>query len=154
MRQGDIDMSAQEFSAGDQTYAGPDGGPFEWVRRGLELLERGDASAAAVLLERAATHVPDSSSVHEALSRAYYDAGRFEQAVAGFGRLLELTPTSDYGHFGLGLALTRLNRFELATEHLAIAAAMRPDRDEYVDRLRQARGTLAARRAARDVTPT
>jgi len=143
-------VSAQAFGADAQGTGAPDGGPFEWVRRGLELLERGDASAAAVLLEHAATHVPESSSVHEALSRAYYDAGRFEQAVAGFERLLELIPTSDYGHFGLGLALTRLDRFELATEHLAIAAAMRPDRREYVDRLRQARATLAARRTARE----
>lgn len=147
-------MSAQAFGAGAQGDGAPDGGPFEWMRRGLELLERGDASAAAVLLEHAAMQVPDSSSVLEALSRAYYDGGRFEQAVASFVRLLELTPTSDYGHFGLGLALTRLDRFELATEHLALAAAMRPDRREYVDRLRQARATLAARRTPREDHPT
>lgn len=126
----------------------PDGGPFEWVQRGLDLLDRGDAGAAAVLLEHAATCEPESTSVCEALSRAYYDSGRYELAAAGFQRLLALAPTSDYGHFGLGLALTRLDRFELASEHLALAVAMRPDRREYVDRLRQARATLGARRAA------
>ena len=123
-------------------------GPFEWVHRGLELLDRGDAWAAAVLLERAARNEPASSSVREALSRAYFDSGRFEQAAASFHELVALTPTSDYAHFGLGLALTRLDRFELAIEHLAMAVAMRPDRREYVDRLRQARATLSARRRA------
>ena len=126
----------------------PDGGPFEWLRRGLDLLERGDAGAAAVLLEHAAAREPESSSVCEALARAYYDSGRFERAVSCFTRLLTLVPTSDYGHFGLGLALTRLDRFELASEHLAMAVVMRPDRPEYVDRLRQARATLRARREA------
>ena len=123
-------------------------GPFEWVHRGLDLLDRGDAWAAAVLLERAALSEPASSSLREALSRAYFDSGRFEQAAASFEELVVLAPTSDYAHFGLGLALTRLDRFELAIEHLAMAVAMRPDRREYVDRLQQARATLAARRRA------
>lgn len=142
-------MSSQ--SAGWDSGSGlPEGGPFEWVQRGLDLLERGDAGAAAVLLEHAVQHEPESSSVREALSRAYYDSGRYEQAVASFERLLTLVPTSDYGHFGLGLSLTRLNRFELAREHLAMAVVMRPDRPEYVDRLRQVRATLRARADARD----
>jgi len=130
----------------------PDGGPFEWLRRGLDLLERGDAGAAAVLLEHAAAREPESSSVCEALARAHYDSGRFERAVTCFTRLLALVPTSDYGHFGLGLALTRLDRFEVASEHLAMAVAMRPDRPEYVDRLKQARATLRARREAGTAT--
>lgn len=134
--------------APEATPAGADG-PFEWVRRGLDLLDRGDAWAAAVLLERAAAKEPASSSVREALSRAYFDSGRFAQAAASFHDLVVLNPTSDYAHFGLGLALTRLDRFELAIEHLAMAVAMRPDRREYVDRLQQARATLAARRRAR-----
>ena len=126
------------------------GNSVVFQHRAAAVLERGDASAAVVLFEHAGAQVPGSSSIQEALSRAYYDSGRFEQAAAGFRRLLKLAPTSDYGHFGLGLALTRLDRFELAGEHLALAGAMRPDRPEYVDRLRQVRATLAARFAARD----
>lgn len=141
-------MSSQAAGWDEPGHGVPDGGPFEWLRRGLDLLEHGDAGAAAVLLEHAAAREPDSSSVCEALARAYYDSGRFERAATCFTRLLTLVPTSDYGHFGLGLALTRLDRFELAIEHLAMAAAMRPDRPEYVDRLKQARATLRARREA------
>ncbi|GAB3595064.1 hypothetical protein GCM10027446_19850 [Angustibacter peucedani] len=133
----------------------PDGGPYEWWQRGVELLERGDAAAAAVLLERTVEADSRSASGWEALGRASYDAGRFHRAAEAFGRLVELAPDSHYGHFALGLSLTRLDRFERGVEHLAMASAMRPDRHEYTDRLRQARATLQARKdaAAADGTP-
>jgi predicted Zn-dependent protease len=129
----------------------PGGGPYEWWQRGVELLERGDAAAAAVLLERAVEAESRSASSWEALGRASYDAGRFDRAAEAFARLVELSPDSHYGHFGLGLSLTRLDRFERGVEHLAMASVMSPERPEYADRLRQARATLRARReAARD----
>lgn len=124
----------------------PDGGPYEWWLRGVELLERGDAAAAAVLLERTVEADAGSASGWEALGRASYDAGRFHRAAEAFARLLDIAPDSHYGHFALGLSLTRLGRFERGVEHLAMASAMRPGRREYTDRLRQARATLAARR--------
>jgi predicted Zn-dependent protease len=126
----------------------PQGGPYEWWQRGTELLERGDPGAAAVLLEHAAQAGPGSSSTWEALGRARYDAGDFRGAVEAFTRLVDLSPGSHYGHFALGLSLTRVDRFEQAAQHLAMAATMRPDRPEYRDRLRQARATLRARRQA------
>jgi predicted Zn-dependent protease len=130
----------------DDAFAGvPGGDPYEWWRRGIELLERGDAAAAAVLLERAVQAEPGSASGWEALARATYDSGTFPRAVEAFTRLLELAPDSHYGHFGLGLSLTRVDQFERAVEHLAMAAVMQPDRAEYTDRLRQARATLRAR---------
>ena len=128
----------------------PQGGPYEWWQRGTELLERGDPGAAAVLLEHAAQAEQASSATWEALGRARYDAGNFRGAVEAFGRLVDLSPGSHYGHFALGLSLTRVDRFEQAAEHLAMAATMRPDRPEYADRLRQARATLRARREARE----
>lgn len=126
----------------------PEGGTYEWLKRGTELLERGDAAAAATLLERAAEREPASASVLETLARAQYDAGRASEAVATFGRLVEIAPDADYARFGLGVSFARLGRFEEAAEQLALAAAMRPERREYVERLRQVRATLAARRDA------
>lgn len=126
----------------------PDGGLFEWVRRGMQLLDGGDAAAAAVLLERAAAESPRSSSLCEALGRAHFDSGRVGPAAEQFERLVELEPTSHYAHFGLGLALSRLGRFVLAAEHLSMAVAMRPERREYAEALRQVRATIAARRDA------
>jgi predicted Zn-dependent protease len=116
----------------------------------MDLLSRGDAAAAAVLLERTVAVEDRSASSWEALGRASYDAGRFHRAAEAFTRLLELAPDSHYGHFALGLSLTRLNRFERGVEHLAMASVMRPERPEYTDRLKQARATLRARQAARD----
>ena len=130
----------------DPTPGAPGGDAYEWLHRGLQLLERGDAAAAAVLLARAAREQPNSASVLEALGRAQYQAGRAEEAADAFGRLVRASPDADYAHFGLGVALTRLGRFREAVEHLALATAMRPDRQDYGDRLRQARATLRARR--------
>ncbi|GMA85357.1 hypothetical protein GCM10025868_06070 [Angustibacter aerolatus] len=65
---------------------------------------------------------------------------------------MRLAPDSHYGHFALGLSLTRVDRFERGAEHLAMAATMQPGRAEYVDRLRQARATLRARADLREQT--
>jgi len=58
--------------------AGPDGSDtYALYRRGLDLLGRGSAAAAAQLLERAAAAEPRSPSVREALARAQFDARRY-----------------------------------------------------------------------------
>lgn len=124
----------------------PEGGAYEWLRRGTELLQRGDAAAAATLLWHAAEQEPGSASVLEALARAQYDSGQASEAAVTFARLVDLAPDADYARFGLGVALSRVGRFQEAAEQLALAVAMRPERPEYVQRLRQVRATLAARR--------
>ncbi|PRY17770.1 tetratricopeptide repeat protein [Kineococcus rhizosphaerae] len=125
----------------------PAGGTYEWWRRGLALLADGEAAAAVVLLSRAHREEPGSTVVLEALARAQYDAGDIAGAASSFGDLAVARPADDYAHFGLGLCLSRLGRFGLAAEHLAMAHAMRPDRREYADRLRQVRATLRARQS-------
>ncbi len=111
-------------------------------------MSRGDAAAAATLLERVHAADPGSASVLEALARARYDAGQFESARSTFATLVDVAPDSDYAHFGLGLSLFRLGRPEDAEPHLALAAVMSPARAEYEQRLREVRATRAARRAA------
>ncbi|WP_432482147.1 tetratricopeptide repeat protein [Kineococcus esterisolvens] len=125
----------------------PRGGPYEWLQRGLALLADGEAAAAATLLARAHAHEPRSTGVLEALARAQYDAGDVTAAAESFRRLAHARPADDYAHFGLGLSLSRLGHLGPAVEHLAMAHAMRPDRPEYADRLRQVRATLAARQS-------
>jgi tetratricopeptide (TPR) repeat protein len=126
----------------------PAGEVYDWYRRGLGLLERGDAGAAAELLHHARAVAPDSASVREALARALFDSGRHEQAAATFRELVTQDPGDDYARFGLGLSLSRLGRFEDAVEQLALAVAMRPHRRDYTQALGQARATLRARAAA------
>ena len=119
-----------------------------WYTSGLELLRKGSPAAAAQLLQRAANAEPGSLSVREALARAQFDTGRYEAAAANFRTIVEASPTDDYAHFGLGLALARSGEHEAAAEYLALAAAMRPDRKPYTDALGQVRATLKSRRTS------
>jgi Flp pilus assembly protein TadD len=122
----------------------PDGSVYEWYRRGLQLLGERNPEAAATLLSRAAEAEPGSRSIVEALARAQYDAGRYAEAITSFTRLIAVNPTDDYAHFGLGLAASRAGQLRLAAEHLALAAAMRPDLHHYSQALRGVRARRAA----------
>jgi tetratricopeptide (TPR) repeat protein len=125
----------------------PEGGVYEWYRRGLDLLGNGDPAAAATLLARAAEAEPGSRSILEALARAQYDAGRYEAAMSSFTGLIARNPTDDYAHFGLGLAASRAGELRLAAEHLALAVAMRPDLRHYARALRGVRARRATESA-------
>lgn len=124
----------------------PGGGVYEWYTRGLGLLKAGSAAAAVQLLERAAEAEPGSHSIREALARAQFGARRFAEAAASFRWIVERDPSEDYALFGLGLSLSRLGDFDGAVEHLALAAAMRPDNRDYTKALDHVRATLRARR--------
>jgi predicted Zn-dependent protease len=138
---------AGDGGAGADGSDGPDGADVHaWYTRGLELLGKGSAAAAAQVLQRAATAEPGSRSVREALARAQFDTGRYAEAADNFRVIVEASPSDDYAHFGLGLALARGGDHKAAAEYLALAAAMRPDRKPYTDELRQVRATLAARK--------
>ena len=142
-------------TAGDSgAAAGTGGGPapapdgadtYALYQRGLDLLGRGSAAAASQLLERAAAAEPGSRSVLEALGRAQFDAGRYAAAAGSFRQIVDASPSEDYAQFGLGLALARSGDPRAAAEHLALAAAMRPDLRHYTDALRDVRATLRFR---------
>jgi Flp pilus assembly protein TadD len=121
----------------------PGGNVYEWYQRGLQLLGERHPDAAATLLARAAEAEPGSRSILEALARAQYDAGRYAEAVGSFTRLIAVNPSDDYAHFGLGLAASRSGELSLAAEHLALAAAMRPDLHHYAQALRGVRARRA-----------
>jgi len=138
----------EESARAEDGQQGPGGDSYAWYRRGLDLLSRGSPAAAAELLERAAEAEPGARSIREALARAQFDAGRYAQAADNFRRNVEAIPSDDYAHFGLGLALARGGDPAAAAEHLALAAAMRPDLAHYTEALRGVRATLAARTKA------
>ena len=131
----------------------PHGDVYTWYQRGLELLGRGSPAAAAQLLERAAEAEPGSRSVLEALGRAQFDTRRYDEAAATFRRIVEASPSDDYAHFGLGLALARGGNPRAAAEHLALAAAMRPELRHYTEALQGVRATLRARAQAAGEPP-
>jgi TolA-binding protein len=133
---------------GGQIGGGSGGDTYDLYQRGLDLLSRGSAAAAAQLLARANTAEPGSRSVLEALARAQFDAHRYGDAADSFRQIVDASPADDYAQFGLGLALARTGNPRGAAEHLALAAAMRPDLRHYSDALRGVRATLQARREA------
>jgi len=142
---GDHDSRPGEDQRASSAQQAPGGDSYTWYRRGLDLLGRGSPAAAAQLLERAAEAEPGARSVLEALGRAQFDTGRYEQAADSFRRIVEASPSDDYAHFGLGLALARGGDPAAAAEHLALAAAMRPELRHYTEALRGVRATLRAR---------
>ena len=117
---------------------------YEWYQRGVQLLRNGNPAAAVTLLSHAADAEPGSRSILEALARAQYDAGRYQEAVISFTALTKVSPTDDYAHFGLGLSASRAGELRLAAEHLALAVAMRPDVSHYARALRGVRARQAA----------
>jgi Flp pilus assembly protein TadD len=104
---------------------------YELFRRGSELLEAGDHHAAVVPLERARDLDPEKTSIREALGRAFFHTGRFEQARGEFEAVVDRAPTNDYALFCLGRSLQRLGRHAEARRPLALASCMRPERDDY-----------------------
>lgn len=137
-------------SSADNSGPAKDADTYQLYQRGLDLLGRGSAAAAAQLLARAAAAEPQSRSVLEALARAQFDAGQYGAAAGNFRRIVDASPSDDYAQFGLGLALARTGDHGAAAEHLALAAAMRPNMRHYTDALRSVRATLRARGAARE----
>lgn len=126
----------------------PEGTPYDWYQRAIALLEAGNSEAAAVLLDRLRAVDPSSTSVLEAHARALFDSRRFLESAEAFTELVERSPAEDYGHYGLGMALWRLQNFPEARDHLAMAFVMRPDRAEYGTALGQVKATLRARATA------
>jgi len=140
-READDADDAADAVPGDRAPSG-DEGPYDWYTRGIGLLESGSAAAAEQLLGRAAIVEPDSRSILEALGRAQFGAHDYVKAKGSFARIIEANPADDYAQFALGLSCARTGDLRGAVEHLALAAAMRPDLPHYGRELRMARARL------------
>jgi Flp pilus assembly protein TadD len=87
---------------------------YAMLLRGRDLLGRGHHHQAATVLERASLLEPAKTSIREELAR-----------------VVELDPSNDYAHFGLGLCHAAAGNRKRALGHLKIAVAMRPDSEDY-----------------------
>lgn len=104
---------------------------YELLQRGRSLMQRRHNAQAEVVLERAAALEPGRGSILEALGRACFNAGHHARAREVFEALLEVDPSSPYGHFGLAQSLRKLDRIPEALTHLRLACAMAPDSALY-----------------------
>lgn len=112
----------------EAAYPGPDDreGAYELLQRGHELLRGRHHAQAAIVLERADRLEPGKASILEALGRAYYNSGQHDRSAQVFEELLEVDPSSHYGHYALGQSLKQLGRPNEARMHLRLACAMSP----------------------------
>ena len=107
-------------------------------QEGTRLLGDDNAHAAVIALEHARELEPNKGSVREALARAYYRTGRFADAESEFRFALEIEPSNDYAHFGVGLCRLHAGDRAGARGHLRQAAVMRPDNADYQAALERA----------------
>lgn len=108
------------------------------LQRSKALMRRRHNAQAAVLLERARRLEPGKGSIVESLARAYYNSGQHSLAATAFAELLEIEPSSAYGHFGLGQSLKQIGQRDEARTHLRLAVALAPHSKLYrqaLDRL-------------------
>src|SRR6476620_6041004 len=121
----------------------PDPGPdpaepesaYDLLQRGTALLDGRHHAQAAIVLERADRLEPGKGSILEALGRAYYNSGQAERGAVTFEALLEVDPSSHFGHFALGQSLKRLGRRNEAGTHLRLAVALSPKTTLYREAL-------------------
>lgn len=116
---------------------------YDLFVNGTRLLEDGDFHAATVPLARARDLEPDKMSVREALGRALFGAQRYREAAEEFQVIAERAPTNDYALFCLGRSLQLQGRHAEARKPLALAACLRPERDDYRAYLGRARRRAA-----------
>lgn len=126
----------------------PAGEVHDWFRRSRDLLDRGDAGASLVLIERVLQADPQSLAAREIKARALFDSQQFPESAKEFESITTARPDDDYAHYGLGMCLWRLQRFPEAADHLALASVMRPGDARYTRALTQVRATLKARAEA------
>src|SRR4051812_38389102 len=119
------------MDAPDPIHADDHESAYALFQRGAELLEHRHHAQAAIVLERAARLEPRKGSILEALGRAYYNSGQTERSRETFEALLEVDPSSPFGHFALGQSLKRLGRRREARTHLRLACALAPRSDLY-----------------------
>jgi tetratricopeptide (TPR) repeat protein len=119
---------SERDAAGDESA-------YELLQRGHALLDGRHFAQAAIVLERADRLEPRKGSILEALGRAYFNSGQAERARGTFEELLEIDPSSHYGHFALGQSLKRLGRRGEAGTHLRLAVALSPGTTLYRDAL-------------------
>lgn len=104
---------------------------YSLLQRGHELMRGRHHAQASIVLERAARLEPGKGSILEALGRAYYNSGQHQRSAETFEQLLDVDPSSHYGHFALGQSLKKLGRLREARTHLRLAVALDPASNLY-----------------------
>ncbi len=98
----------------------------DFSAEGLKALEEQQYDLAAQFLEKAVQAQPDDYGAHFNLALAYSLAGKDEQAVAGYRKVLAIKPGLFEAQLNLGMTLLRLKKPAEAVPCLEAAAEARP----------------------------
>ncbi len=134
--------TAGELAAGWQPQPDDPESVYELLQRGRALMRQRHNAQAAVVLERAARLEPGRGSILEALGRAAFNSGQHARAHEVFAALLEVDPSSHYGHYALAQSLRKLGRASEAVTHLRLACALDPGSPLYRGALTRALAAL------------
>ena len=85
------------------------------LARALELVSNGLLEDAIRELEQATQQGENTTDIHSSLSHLYFEQQSWEQAAAGYRKVLALDPFHRAAHYNLGLCLERMEAFEEAS---------------------------------------
>lgn len=105
------------------------------LKRGSDLLRKGDWQNASSILDRAAKLAPNHWESHNNLAIALLKLGRFEEAAGIAQRAIRLAPDAADSHDLFGIALLQMERWEEAVAAYRRAIAADPARYDSYDRL-------------------
>lgn len=86
------------------------------VKRGCELLKRGDARGAINEFRQATELDPKSSEAYGYMGRAYEELGQWGEALQIYQQLISLGPDDAKSHYYLGTAYKNLGRWDEAVK--------------------------------------
>lgn len=97
------------------------------LRRGSDLLGRGDAQGARASLERARELRPKDAKVLGLLGQAYHKLNRFDEAADVWHRVVDDNPVEPAARVNYGLSCLKAHRYPEAIKQLEIAVDLNPD---------------------------
>lgn len=96
------------------------------VQEGKDALGRGDLDRALACFEGAAARHPERPEGHNNLGALYTSLGRFPEAEASFGRVLQMMPGNANVHYNRGIVRIHLERYRLAARDFETVLAASP----------------------------
>src|SRR5574341_202864 len=97
------------------------------LRRGSDLLGRGDAEGARASLERARDFRPKDAKVLGLLGQALHKLNRFDEAADVWHRVVDDNPVEPAARVNYGLSCLKARRYPEAIKQLEIAVDLNPD---------------------------
>jgi tetratricopeptide (TPR) repeat protein len=91
------------------------------VGLGNAYFKKQDYGAAIEEYKKAVLIMPEDSAIHYNLGAAYSNGGQYKQATVEYEKAIAIEPKMGDAHNGLAFALYRLEKYDLAWQHLKTA---------------------------------